>query len=174
MKIKRENTAIGRKTPSVPTKWAKENGHIGNIVFDWGCGRGENSEYLTEKGHIVFKYDPFYFPDNDPETFDFSKIDTIICNYVLNVIEEPKERIELLRQIASKSVKNVILSVRSDINKLSQGKNWKPFNDGFITGSTFQKGYSKEELLAMQDILGSIVKIKSISSRIVAVFEKEI
>jgi DNA phosphorothioation-associated putative methyltransferase len=176
--ISREITAIPRTNPSAPTSWAKKKDHIGHSVFDWGCGQGADVRWLTEEGHDVSFYDPFWSPENDPVTADFSGIDTIMCHYVLNVIETKKERKALLKQIDSKGVGTVIISVRSDVESNAKKKGWEAYRDGYLVPKngkfTFQKSYTKEEVKEMEKILGPIVAMRNKSGGITAIFQKEI
>jgi DNA phosphorothioation-associated putative methyltransferase len=153
MDIQRHKTAIARPKVSVPTKWAFNQGVVDSTsnVFDWGCGKGKDSEWLKEQGCNVTSYDPFYAPENNPKSFDFSNTDVIICNYVLNVIECPQERIDLVQNIIKSANGNakIVISARPDkqINKEAKKKGWKSYSDGFVTShNTFQKGYNLEEL----------------------------
>jgi ATP adenylyltransferase len=176
VKINREMTAISRKDPSAPTKWAYENGHIGNHVYDWGCGQGADVRWLEDQGHQVSSYDPHFFPDNDPLYADFSDVDTIMCHYVLNVVPTKKERRGILLHIASKGVDTVVISVRSDVAKNAEKKGWKPHNDGYLVPKngkfTFQKNYTLDEVKAMQELFGDIIAIRNKSGGITAVFKK--
>lgn len=181
MEILRHKTAISRNKASTPTKLVFEKGYIepGTIVFDWGCGKGKDDEWIASKGYNVIGFDPFYAPEQHPDKTDFSKIDVIICNYVLNVIEEPEERKELIQKILKKAKKDttIIISVRKDkeINKSAQKSKWKKYKDGFITKSkTFQKGYEEEELINLLKSNGVKKDIKTykISSGIVCIFKR--
>lgn len=71
-------TAISRTKPSRPTKLLFAAGLLRGRVLDYGCGKGFDVIYYDLEG-----YDPHYRP-HLPE----GKFDTIICNYVLNVVTE--------------------------------------------------------------------------------------
>ena len=177
--IKPHNTAIKRRKMSVPTKWAKDQGKIGMRVYDWGCGRGDDAKFLRECGFDVIAYDPFHFPEYEPETIDFGVIDTVLNIYVLNVIENKKDRSELLKSISDKIVGNtsVIVSVRrsTEIDKDGEAKGWKKHKDGWITSARrgFQKGYSKEEIQALCCLYFEVEKIKPVSGGIVLILRKK-
>jgi len=70
-------TAIARKTLSVPTRMLRDKGLLKGRVLDYGCGRSFDTDHLNIDG-----YDPHYSP-----RWPVGKYDTIICNYVLNVVE---------------------------------------------------------------------------------------
>jgi len=174
--ISREITAIPRTGPSAPTKWAKDKGLIGGNVFDWGCGQGADVAFLNDSGHDVTGFDPFWSPENDPQNADFTHVETIMSHYVLNVIETKKERLGLLKDIDSKGVGTVIISVRTDVEKNAQEKGYKKYRDGYLVPKngkyTFQKNYTMEEVEGMQKILGPIVATRNKSGGITAVFQK--
>ena len=154
VKIDRKRTAISRSMPSAPTRWACDNGYIpkGSVVFDYGCGKGRDMEYLNSVGCAATGYDPHYFPDNHNGRINFTMFDVVLCNYVLNIIEDKKERSALVENIFSRAIEGttVIVSVRSasHIRSTAKRNKWQKYRDGFITKhNTFQKGYSKEELI---------------------------
>lgn len=82
-------TAIVRKRLSLPTAYLLNKGYIRGEVLDYGCGRGFDMKELNIDG-----YDPNWFP------YDYGdkKYDTILCNYVLNVVND-KEINEILLSI---------------------------------------------------------------------------
>jgi SAM-dependent methyltransferase len=82
-------TAIARSKPSAPTLFLKTNGDIKGKVLDYGCGRGRDCQFLECDG-----YDPHYRPE-----MPTGKYDTILCNYVLNVIPSRKVRQQVLDKI---------------------------------------------------------------------------
>ncbi len=102
-------TAIARKNASQPTKWLNLRGHIKGTVLDYGCGRGADSRYLTESGFDVTSYDPYWNPIEVNGTFE-----TVICNYVLNVVE-PEEMTQVLANLTKFSSGTVFVAVRRDL-----------------------------------------------------------
>ena len=82
-------TAIARKAPSKPVQRLKATGAIVGKTLDYGCGRGVDADWLGCDG-----YDPHYRPERPVGTFE-----TIVCNYVLNVIVSESERLAVLRDI---------------------------------------------------------------------------
>ena len=84
-------TAISRRTLSSPAKFLSANGLIKGRVLDFGCGKGKDCEELEIEG-----YDPHYRPQKP-----IGKFDTIICTYVLNVIEDETDRAAILDEISS-------------------------------------------------------------------------
>lgn len=125
-------TAITRIKASVPTRWLIENDLIRGRVLDYGCGRGKDAEVLDCE-----KFDPYYAPDMPK-----GKFDTIVCNYVLNVVTIEEEN-EIINDIKKRLRKNgnAYISVRRD--------NFKP---GF-NGRSYQR-WSKPELIGMHTAPG--------------------
>jgi ATP adenylyltransferase len=88
-------TAKERDTPSFPTKWLLKNGFLSGKILDFGCGFGIDVKFLLENKLEVSGYDKFYFKDY-PEN---EKFDSIVCNYVLNVLM-PEEQADVLMQVS--------------------------------------------------------------------------
>lgn len=80
-------TAITRTTHSVPVRWLKQHSLLKGRILDYGCGRGFDTIQLTEDGYEVEAYDPHYQPVKPTGRFD-----TILCIYVINVIEPADQR----------------------------------------------------------------------------------
>lgn len=79
--------------------------------MDFGCGFGFDVETLEKEGLNIIGYDNFYCPQYPEKQFD-----TIICNYVLNVLE-PYQQTEVLMQISQLLKPNgkAYFAVRRDI-----------------------------------------------------------
>ena len=82
-------TATTRVDPSAPMKRLATDGLIVGRALDYGCGKGFDADYYDMES-----YDPHY-----KRTYDGGLYDTITCNYVLNVIEDPDARIEVLQAL---------------------------------------------------------------------------
>ena len=78
-------TAKERNKLSFPTNWLLKNNCLNGEILDFGCGFGSDIKFLQNKNLNIKGYDKYYFKD-----YPKIKFDTIICNYVLNVLE-PKE-----------------------------------------------------------------------------------
>ena len=136
-------TAIIRGELSRPTRLALSSGVIreGKTFFDYGCGKGEDVLGLKKLGYDASGWDPFHRPDD-------VKLDADVVNlgYVINVIEDPKERLTALKAAWGHSKEALIVSARlnSEERRVTRGQ---IKGDGFITGhDTFQKFYSQAEL----------------------------
>jgi hypothetical protein len=106
-------TAISRKSPSSPMKFLSRAGLLKGKKLDYGCGKGLDADTFGME-----KYDPYYFKCDD---FSVSEFDTITCNYVLNVIESPADRMMavLTMQRWLKPDGNIYISVRTDKQNLN-------------------------------------------------------
>jgi hypothetical protein len=91
--IHRHRTALYRTGLSKPIREALDAGLIkqGTSIFDYGCGRGSDAELLRDLGYTVSAWDPAFFPDERK-----TNADVVNLGYVLNVIENPRERLEVL------------------------------------------------------------------------------
>ncbi len=79
-------TAKKRDCISMPTRKLLDLGLLKGEILDYGCGYGKDVELLKAKGFNVTGYDAYYFKD-----LPIRKYDTIICNYVLNVILQEEQ-----------------------------------------------------------------------------------
>ena len=106
-------TAIRRKALSAPVRWLKEHYLLCGRILDFGCGYGFDTDKLKQMGYNVQGYDNYYRPTH-PE----GKFDTIICIYVLNVLEE-LDRAEVLETVKYylKDGGKAYFAVRRDLKK---------------------------------------------------------
>ncbi len=104
-------TAIHRTKLSVPMAHLLQSGLIKGEALDYGCGKGFDCDFLGMDG-----YDRYHRP-----TMVTHQYDTIICNYVLNVIPTREERQCITAHIISllKPGGLAYISVRND--KLTEG-----------------------------------------------------
>lgn len=104
-------TAKERERESFPTRWLFLKNKISGNVLDYGCGFGEDVKFLQSKGIKTIGYDKFYSKEYPDEKFD-----TIICNYVLNVLL-PIEQTTVIMNISEllKPGGKAFFSVRRDI-----------------------------------------------------------
>lgn len=119
MKDKSGLTAIKRKTLSVPVRWLHKKGMIGKIVYDYGCGKGDDIDNLRELDHWAAGHDPNHKPvDKQVINDSLWCSDTVLCTYVLNVLDHNKQA-GIINRI--KSYMNInttaYITVRRDIKK---------------------------------------------------------
>ncbi len=80
-------TAIARSGPSAPAKKLYDKGLITGKVLDYGSGRGADVKWLRGRGLNVAAYDPHHGPKKAPT----GPFDTILCTYVLNVLNKANQ-----------------------------------------------------------------------------------
>lgn len=104
-------TAKTRNGPSRPIKWLDSEGLLKGRILDFGCGRGYDANWLVCEG-----YDPHYRP-----MWPTGRFDTVVCNFVLNVIEDEFERRNVLRNIDDylAPLGRAYIAVRNDRKKLN-------------------------------------------------------
>ena len=104
-------TAKERTDISFPARWLLNQKLLQGEILDFGCGFGVDTDKLKEQGFDIVGYDNYYRPEYPKKRFD-----TIICNYVLNVLE-PKEQSMALMQVSEllKPTGCAYFAVRRDI-----------------------------------------------------------
>lgn len=84
-----EKTAKDRKSPSLPLKLLLHKDLLKGEILDYGCGKGFDADYIK-----CDKYDPYYFPSYPVKLYD-----TIICIFVVNIIENDDDRNNVIKNI---------------------------------------------------------------------------
>jgi DNA phosphorothioation-associated putative methyltransferase len=82
----------------------------GDKVLDFGCGRGKDVEELNANGYQAIGFDPYW--RYRPQDIQVTPI--VTCIYVINVIESPVERQELIRFLWSITGRTLVIAVRYD------------------------------------------------------------
>ena len=137
-----DRTAIRRTALSRPVGVALDDGliHQERTLFDYGCGRGDDLLRLHKMGVSVSGWDPAFFPDEER-----TPADVVNLGYVVNVIEDPAERIVVLVAAWKLAQKVLIVSARLDWEATDAAVDFQ--GDGIVTGKrTFQKFFTQEEL----------------------------
>ena len=88
-------TAIKRTSLSVPTRYLLQHNLLKGRVLDFGCGYGFDTDELKRQGYDITGYDYYYRPE-----YPDGKFDTILCNYVLNVLE-PYAQAEVMMNVTN-------------------------------------------------------------------------
>lgn len=86
-------TAIKRIDISVPTRYLLQHELLKGRILDFGCGYGFDTDELKRQGYDITGYDNYY-----RTTYPEGKFDTIICHYVLNVLE-PYAQAEVMMNV---------------------------------------------------------------------------
>lgn len=156
MKTKRQDTSIPRKSLSAPSKTAYNKGFLlsTDTIHDYGCGK---KEYAEKHGNDVTRLTALGFnvTGHDIDHGTPRIADIVFCSYVINVIENPDERKEVVKHAYSLAKKMLILSARTDRKSLEKSK-VSELNDGVVTSkNTFQKFYTTKELQTyVKEVLG--------------------
>ena len=131
-----------RTALSRPVAFALRDGliHEDRTFFDYGCGRGDDLLRLHKMGISVTGWDPAFFPDEER-----SPADVVNLGYVVNVIEDPAERVVVLAAAWNLAQKVLIVSARLDWEATDAAVDFRA--DGIVTRRrTFQKFFTQEEL----------------------------
>lgn len=140
--IDRHKTAMTRYELSKPVKSLLEYGMIseGTTLFDYGCGQGSDMRGLQALGHAAEGWDPVHRPEGAKR-----EADIVNLGYVLNVIEDPAERLDALVDAFRHSRR--ILVVAGLIRETVDTATARVFGDGVVTrANTFQKFFEQQEL----------------------------
>lgn len=142
--IDRHKTAISRYDLSKPVKTLLEYGLLEpeSSMLDYGCGLGADVDGLTALEHDVTGWDPVHRPEGEKR-----KAAVVNLGYVINVIEDPAERVETLIDAWNHAQQLLVVSA------MIQGQETyayaKEFGDGVLTQrNTFQKYFEQTELQA--------------------------
>lgn len=121
---------------------AYEDGVLGptSTVFDFGCGLGGDIRQLRQLGITATGWDPSHQPD-----VALAPADIVNLGFVINVIEEPPERREVVRRAWELAERVLVVSARPSWE--ARDLRGSPHGDGVLTGKdTFQKFYEQDEL----------------------------
>lgn len=145
--IARHKTAIRRGRLSRPLRMALDDRVVSpeRAVFDYGCGHGEDIALLQADGYAASGWDPALRPNGVR-----APADVVNLGYVLNVIEHPAERADVLR--AAWSLTRDVLVVAARLTNELPDVIETEFADGQLTRlGTFQKYYTQSELRSVID-----------------------
>jgi DNA phosphorothioation-associated putative methyltransferase len=165
LETERHKTAIVRYEMSQPMQLLMRFGVVapGRSVFDYGCGQGADVEALASQGFDAFGWDPHHAPTGPRKAAD-----VVNLGFVVNVIEDPRERVETLRSAWGFAQRALCVAVMS-LGKVST-VGQRPYRDGFVTSrGTFQKYFDQQELRALVEAATEQSPL-SLAPGIVAVF----
>ncbi len=139
--IQRHRAAIRRVHLSRPLRLALEQELIAPsmTLFDYGCGHGDDVRRLKRRGFQASGWDPFHRAGTP-----LVEADVVYLGFVLNVIERPAERLEVLKR--AWALAREVLVVGALVTADARG-GAVPFGDGVVTSiGTFQKYFDQAEL----------------------------
>ena len=112
-------------------------------ILDYGCGRGDDVETLKSLGYRARGWDPVHAPSTRRVPSEF-----VTCNFVINVIDRPEERIEVLQ--AAWALTKTMLLVSARLEHERDAAHTVPRSDGWLTSrGTFQKFFDHDELAGL-------------------------
>lgn len=144
-KIERHRTALSRDSLSMPVRTLLENGLLrtSDSFFDYGCGLGDDVAGLEALGYCACGWDP-YFAKHEPK----QEADVVNLGFVLNVIEDPAERVEVLVDAWNHTRR--VLAVSTLVSGRENYSQADAFEDGLVTiRNTFQKHFDPGELAGL-------------------------
>lgn len=149
--VARHKTAMARGALSRPMSIALADELISPSasIFDYGCGRGDDVRHLSSLGYAVDGWDPSHRP-----TSYRHEADVVNLGYVINVIERPDERAQVLASAWALARSLLVVSARLTWD--SRDLVGRPYGDGLVTRTgTFQKFYEQAELASwIEQVLG--------------------
>jgi len=137
----RHKTAISRYVLSAPMQALGRYGYLdgSRTIFDYGCGRGDDLQILEKNGVRASGWDPYFRP-SVPKT----ESDIVNLGYVLNTIENPTERAQVLQDAFSLALCLMSVAVMTSAGRQCEREKYA---DGLRTQrNTFQRYYSQQEL----------------------------
>jgi len=140
--IERERTALHRTALSSPIQHLLRFGFLDGTasLFDYGCGHGDDVRLLSEMGIAADGWDPVFRPGTQQRAAD-----VVNLGFVLNVIEDARERDETLKRAFALARKVLIVSVM--LGYEGKREQFAAYQDGVRTQrNTFQKYYAQDEL----------------------------
>lgn len=140
--VARHKTAIVRGELSQPMRLMMRLGMVasGWSIFDYGCGQGDDVAALKSEGYDAFGWDPHHATEGRRQPAD-----AVNLGFVINVIDDPKERIETLKAAWGFAKKALCVSVMLQGRISTRGQ--RPHRDGFLTSrGTFQRYFVQQEL----------------------------
>lgn len=138
--VQRHLTALSRSGLSAPVQLLLRHGLLAleRSFFDYGCGRGGDIAQLQKDGFMARGWDPYFAPSEPVITAD-----VVNLGFVVNVIDDPAERVEALSRAFS--LARLVLAV--GVMLYSGQPAGRRFGDGYLTSrQTFQKYFTQAEL----------------------------
>jgi len=143
--IARHKTAIIRNGLSRPLQRTMADGLLNadQTLLDYGCGRGKDVRLLSDAGISCSGWDPVHAPEGQ-----LQDADVVNLGYVVNVIEDPRERRETLIKAWAHAKRTLVVSARLT-DEAPAATASQRYADGIVTRlGTFQKFFEQQELRA--------------------------
>ena len=152
--VHRHLTALSRAFLSAPVEALLRRRLIteSRSFFDYGCGKGDDLEGVRSLGISAAGWDPHFRADGSKQPAGVVNI-----GFVINVIEDMRERIEALQ--GAYALTQGVLSVSAMLWSSASAKG-RPYGDGYLTSrNTFQKYFNQGEL---QNFIESVLDEQAI------------
>jgi SAM-dependent methyltransferase len=133
-------------------------------IYDYGCGYGNDIQFLRSKYLVSYGHDPFFYYVKEPNYKKLQKADIIILSYVLNVLPLV-QRQDVLRDIVKNTKEKSLLIVTVPSERLfkamcSKNSYKKPYSDGFLSPRNFfNRSFTKEQLSTLLESFSFKVEI---------------
>lgn len=137
--VHRHRTALSRSGLSAPVQLLLRHGLLTEEAsfFDYGCGKGDDVEALVTAGVSASGWDPHFAPEAP-----ISAAEVVNLGFVVNVIEDPAERVEAITKAFALARSVLSVSVMLHSNEAPG----RPYRDGVLTSrGTFQKYFTQAE-----------------------------
>lgn len=146
--VERHKTAIARDQLSTPMQMLARHGFLDgeHSILDYGCGRGDDIAILQQAKMPARGWDPHYVPHTDLS----EPADIVNLGFVINVIEDPAERVDTLKKAFSlcRQCLCVAVMIAGKVNL----EGMRPYGDGHVSKrGTFQKYFTQAELTQFID-----------------------
>jgi len=141
-RVLRHRTALRRNALSTPMQALLRYGFLKteHTVFDYGCGHGDDVAELRARGLTARGWDPHF-----AATEERVPAQVVNLGFVLNVIEDPRERRDALTTAFGLAEKVLVVAVL--IGGRTAYERYRLYSDGVLTTrGTFQKYFTQEEL----------------------------
>ncbi len=151
-RIERHRTALARTQVSKPVRLLLDLAQLrpAESFFDFGCGLGADVAAVRLLGFEATGWDPAHAADS-PRT----PADVVNLGFVINVVEDPAERVEVL--LAAWKLARRLLVVSTLVRGQEDYAAFRCCGDGLLTSrNTFQKYFEPAEVQALlEDVLGT-------------------
>jgi DNA phosphorothioation-associated putative methyltransferase len=139
--IRRHRTAIRRPYLSTPVQALLRHGYLdgSRAVFDYGCGRGDDLQYLIAMGVEASGWDPHFAPEEERR-----EAEIVNLGFVVNVIEQEAERRAVVRNAYALAKELLVVSAMLEGRQTGFDRRHA---DGVVTSrETFQKYFTQDSL----------------------------
>lgn len=156
-RIPRHKTAITRRELSKPLKLLVTHGLLrkDRAFLDYGCGLGGDVAALQALGYEVSGWDPYFAPEVERQPAA-----VVNLGFVLNVVEDPAERVEVLAKAWGFSEE--LLVVTTLVSGGERYESIRIMGDGFLTQTgTFQKYFEQGEL---QSLIEEVLETEAVAA----------